>query len=396
LLETTRAYALEKLAESGETDAIERRHAQYYRELFEGAFPHWLRMPDAEWHAIHAPELDNVRSALEWSLGATGDQANAVGLAGASGPVWTSLSLYSEGVKRLEAAAARAQEDTSAPDQAQLWLWLGLLSEPAEPAKALAAFEHAIGFYQGLDDALGLGLAKVWIARVLTLLGRLDSAAAALADALPALERARLPKVLGFYFANAGFLKMQMDDPHGARADRQKALALYREAGSTFAVAASLNNLATVDWALGDLDAAETSLREAVSMHRVSGYRGPLGFTLANLAGVLTARGKVGDALVAAREAVPLLRDSGNAWMFMHHLALRTALAGHLEDAARLSGQASAVFAAKECALQHDDAHAHARLHALLREELSADRLERLLAEGACMSEEEACRLALE
>ena len=396
LLETTRAYALEKLAESGETDTIERRHAQYFRELFEGAFDHWLRKPDAEWHAIYVPELDNVRSALEWSLGATGDQAITAGLAGASGPMWTSLSLYGEGVKRLEAAAARAKRDASGSDLARLWLWLGLLSEPAEPAKALAAFEHAIGCYQGLDDALGLGLAKVWIARVLTMLGRLESATASLAEAWPALERAGLPKVLGFYFANAGFLKMQMDDPHSARTHRQKALALYRESGSTFSVAASLNNLATVDWALGDLEAAEASLREAVSMHRVSGYRGPLGFTLANLAGVLTARGKVGEALVAAREGVPLLSDSGNAWLFMHHLALRAALAGMIANAARLAGYASAVFVAKECALQHDDAHAHARLHALLRERLAPEQLEGLLAEGASMSEDEACRLALQ
>jgi len=396
LLETTRAYALEKLAESGETDAIERRHAQYFHELFESAFAHWLRMTDAEWHAIYVPELDNVRSALEWSLGATGDQAIAVGLAGASGPLWTSLSLYGEGVKRLEAAVARSQQDTSASDQARLWLWLGLLSEPAEPTKALVAFEHAIRLYQGLDDSLGLGLSKVWIARVLAMLGRLETSAAALAEAWPALELAGLPKVLGFYFANSGFLKMQMDDPHTARAHRQKALSLYREAGSTFAVAASLNNLATVDWALGDLDAAEASFREAAAMHRASGQRGPLGFTLANLAGVLTARGEVVDALAVARESVPMLSNSGNAWVFMHHLALRAALAGQLEHAARLSGYASAVFAAKECTLQQDDAHAHARLHALLREGLPTDRLERLLAEGAKLSEDEACRLALQ
>ena len=34
LLDTTRAYAADKLAESGEADAIRRRHAVYYCELF--------------------------------------------------------------------------------------------------------------------------------------------------------------------------------------------------------------------------------------------------------------------------------------------------------------------------------------------------------------------------
>jgi len=37
LLETTRAYALERLAESGERDAVAHRHAEYYRNLFERA-----------------------------------------------------------------------------------------------------------------------------------------------------------------------------------------------------------------------------------------------------------------------------------------------------------------------------------------------------------------------
>ena len=37
LLETTRAYALEKLAEAEEIDAIKRRHAQHFRERFERA-----------------------------------------------------------------------------------------------------------------------------------------------------------------------------------------------------------------------------------------------------------------------------------------------------------------------------------------------------------------------
>ncbi len=37
LLETTRAYALEKLTESGELDHVARRHAEYYRDLFERA-----------------------------------------------------------------------------------------------------------------------------------------------------------------------------------------------------------------------------------------------------------------------------------------------------------------------------------------------------------------------
>src|SRR5207253_3519106 len=41
LLETTRAYAFEKLTESGESQPVARRHAEYYRDLLERAEAEW-------------------------------------------------------------------------------------------------------------------------------------------------------------------------------------------------------------------------------------------------------------------------------------------------------------------------------------------------------------------
>jgi predicted ATPase/DNA-binding winged helix-turn-helix (wHTH) protein len=51
LLETTRAYALEKLAESGEFDRLTHRHAEYYRDLFERSETELVAHPAAEWFA---------------------------------------------------------------------------------------------------------------------------------------------------------------------------------------------------------------------------------------------------------------------------------------------------------------------------------------------------------
>jgi predicted ATPase len=51
LLDTTRAYALEKLAQSGELDAVARRHAEFYRDVFERAETEWETRPTAEWLA---------------------------------------------------------------------------------------------------------------------------------------------------------------------------------------------------------------------------------------------------------------------------------------------------------------------------------------------------------
>jgi predicted ATPase/DNA-binding winged helix-turn-helix (wHTH) protein len=60
LFETTRAYALEKLAESGEFDAVAQRHAEYYRrraEVERKTRPIVQRFP------AHARHIDKVRTA---------------------------------------------------------------------------------------------------------------------------------------------------------------------------------------------------------------------------------------------------------------------------------------------------------------------------------------------
>jgi predicted ATPase/DNA-binding winged helix-turn-helix (wHTH) protein len=69
LLETTRAYALEKLTESGELEQIARRHAEYCRDLFERAEVELQTRPASEWLATYGRRIDNLRAALEPSGG---------------------------------------------------------------------------------------------------------------------------------------------------------------------------------------------------------------------------------------------------------------------------------------------------------------------------------------
>src|SRR5205823_9546577 len=49
LLESTRAYAREKLSSSGELDAIAQRHAEQYRDLFHQAELDWESQPTVQW-----------------------------------------------------------------------------------------------------------------------------------------------------------------------------------------------------------------------------------------------------------------------------------------------------------------------------------------------------------
>jgi tetratricopeptide (TPR) repeat protein len=126
--------------------------------------------------------------------------------------MWGGLSLYTEGTERFEAAASLLPAAASLHEQARLWLWLGFLLEQSAPARAIAAFERSCELYGALVDDQRLAHAALWLARALTIVGRYEASASALAMALPALERSSLPKLRAFYLANAGFLKTQTSD----------------------------------------------------------------------------------------------------------------------------------------------------------------------------------------
>jgi hypothetical protein len=120
-----------------------------------------------------------------------------------------------------------------------------------------------------------------------------------------------------------------------------------------------------------------------------------LGWSLASLAGVLTERGNLDEALVAAREGLPLLLEDDIAWLFVSHLALRAALAGRLSDAARLAGYSDCAWTRQQATPHPVDARTSDRLRSIFAEAFAPDELERLRAEGALLSESQACELAL-
>src|SRR5262249_47255372 len=96
LLETTRAYALQKLDESGERDGYARRHARQGLAALEEANLAWDASPPETWLARYRHLVDDVRAALDVSLRAAEEAATAVALTVAAVPLWYQLSLLNE------------------------------------------------------------------------------------------------------------------------------------------------------------------------------------------------------------------------------------------------------------------------------------------------------------
>jgi predicted ATPase/DNA-binding winged helix-turn-helix (wHTH) protein len=104
LLETTRAYAQDKLIEAGEADLYRRRHAEHIRAVFDKAQAEWDRRPGADWLQAYSGQLGNLRVALDWAFSSEGDGAIGAALTAAAAPLWFHLSLLDEGLARVERA----------------------------------------------------------------------------------------------------------------------------------------------------------------------------------------------------------------------------------------------------------------------------------------------------
>jgi predicted ATPase/DNA-binding winged helix-turn-helix (wHTH) protein len=96
LLDTTRAYAWQKLTESGEDLKVLPRHCQYLiycLEQFRATI--WMR-PRPESIDFFALNLGNLRAALEWSFSDQGDTGLGPKLAGASASLFFQVGLMPE------------------------------------------------------------------------------------------------------------------------------------------------------------------------------------------------------------------------------------------------------------------------------------------------------------
>jgi len=158
LLDTTRAYALERLGESGEREAVAHRHAEHYRNLFERAEGEAAARPADEWLADYAREIDNLRAALDWACSPGGDGSIGVALTAAAFPLWMRLSLLEECRGRAERALAALGAGASRDARHEVKLHAAVAASliysrgPTSPEISMA-YTRALEIAESLDDA---------------------------------------------------------------------------------------------------------------------------------------------------------------------------------------------------------------------------------------------------
>jgi predicted ATPase/DNA-binding winged helix-turn-helix (wHTH) protein len=153
LLDITRAYLLE----AGTDDtALAMRHASYYRRWLEQTGAEWPTLSNAAERAPHFASLHNVRSALEWCFGASGDSETGIGLVAAAVPVFLAMSLLTE-CHRWSERAILALDDvtrgTSEEMHIQAALGLSSMFTLGNSEVALVALNRSLKIAEERNDA---------------------------------------------------------------------------------------------------------------------------------------------------------------------------------------------------------------------------------------------------
>jgi predicted ATPase/DNA-binding winged helix-turn-helix (wHTH) protein len=152
LLDTTRAYAIEKLDESGEREHMARRHAEYCLILLERAQAEAPARPTAEWLADYAREIDNLRAALDWAFARAGDVSIGVALTAAALPLWMRLSLLGEcGGRAKQALNALGTAEAQDPRE-EMRLHAALGASIPEASEMGAEFTKTLDMAKRLGD----------------------------------------------------------------------------------------------------------------------------------------------------------------------------------------------------------------------------------------------------
>jgi predicted ATPase len=150
LLDTTHAYAIEELDESGERERIARRHAEYYRDLFVRAEAGARTTGD--WLVNYAPEIDNLRAALDWAFSPGGEAPTGVAMTAAAVPLWVRLSLLEECRRRAQQALDALGTASTEDLREAMRLHAALGASTPEASEMIAAFTKALDMAKRLGD----------------------------------------------------------------------------------------------------------------------------------------------------------------------------------------------------------------------------------------------------
>jgi predicted ATPase len=367
MLETIREFAAEMLAARGESETIGDRHAAAMLALAQQAAPELSGSDQRSWLERLEADHDNLRAALDWSISRP-DPALGARLSSALWRFWQQRGYLNEARARFELLEGQ-----------------GWNLEPIDRARFAEAF-GGIAYWQSdheaserlYDEALGL-----W---------REIGDKREIANALFNRAYADMIDVMGGDIAGPGLAS--------GRALLDEALALYEEIGDKGGQGNILWALGSFHFFTADASTAEGWYRRSLDLHRQAENRTMEAWSLHMLALSQAGQRQFVEARETAHHALRHFFEFGDVSgmiLVLDDLAIIAIGTGDAERGGRLWGAARHLQASTGTALA-DYVKQSNELYGVPtpKDVLATDALDRLAAEGAALSLDEAVAYALE
>ena len=267
LLETVRQYLLACLEQAGELTSLRERHADWCLGLVAGIV---VESNDADQVARLQPDLDNLRSALRWTL----DRGQADGAArlvlGLGTCCWFHGS-FSEGRSWLTAVFDLASRGSTCPELPQAGVWAGVMAfNQGDYSGAEALYRRAVDVAQTSGNEYAVTLAESRLGRLAYQRGDLVQAKELQERTLQRLASAGSPMEL-IVMGELGFTCLELGDRANAREYFRVVSDRVAKTPSRFLSARLLNARAHEAAVDGNYAEADRLLAQAVEAQRGDG-----------------------------------------------------------------------------------------------------------------------------
>lgn len=308
LLDTSREYAAQRLAEHGEERTARQRHADYFRGLAEAAEKDLGGPLQAAWLDRLDDDYDDVRAALEWAW--VSDHGALCRLAGALGGFWEIRGHLSEGaewVKRaLDTDAGRGGVRSKLLASAGLIAW-----RRGDFATALPAMAEAVSIARVSGDRIALGQRLELQAFILVGAMEFEAADPVVAEALRVAREIGDPMLVGGVEHTAGVLALHLGKLETAFPLLRRSLEAARSMGDQVSIGTASNILGWAELRAGNLVSARQYLCEALQVRLAVDDRTAIAVCLDYFAELLQAEGHSETAMRLIGAADRIYQDFG-------------------------------------------------------------------------------------
>jgi len=291
LLETVRQYGWERLQETGDAEAVRRRHRDWYLDLAERADPR-LRGPEQlTWLEALAAEHDNLRAALTYSMADAAGAEAMLRFTGALTWFWFLHGHWSEGRTWLEGALTREHEAPRAIrptgiSGAACFAW-----RQGDYARATQLGERGLALCRALDDKVNSIWMLMWLGIVALRQMQHERAEELIEEGVALSREIGDDWVLGLVLAQLGIQARTLREYDRAVSIHTECLSLARKTGDAFATAYQLRNLAVDSVDSERYDRAASYYLESLRQLRRIGDRWITGECIDGLAAIANVRG---------------------------------------------------------------------------------------------------------